>query len=135
MKHILIIIILSICSLSNSYAQHNTHATTHAKVTCYQPTKAQCSGNPLQTADGSVINLDKLKTGKIRWCAVSHDIWHLFPKDKPKRIRIEGCPPLNGIWEVRDKTNRRLHHTVDILIHPRDKARYAFRNVKIHILK
>ena len=133
MKKYLLIILMTITPFINNINAKDI--ITHVKITCYQPTKAQCHGNPLVTADGSVINLYKLKSGKIRWCAVSRDIYYLFPKEKPKRIKITGCPPLNGIWEVHDKTSAKLKHTVDILIHPNDKNRYHYKNVKIIILK
>lgn len=110
------------------------HKVTHVTITCYQPVRGQCAGNPLVTSDGSHINLAKLKAGKIRWCAVSRDLLYLFPKDKPKRIQITGCPQLNGIWEVRDITNRRFNHRVDILIHPQDNRRFKYKNIKIYIL-
>lgn len=134
MKYIKLLF-FSVVLLYTTQIQAQQHTITHVKITCYQPTKTQCHGNPLITADGSVINLDKLKTGKIRWCAVSRDLIYLFPKNKPKRIKIENCPPLNGIWEVHDKTSGKLKHTVDILIHPQDKHRYNFKKVKILILK
>ena len=124
--------------ITNNIAQQkhkSLHKVTHVTVTCYQPVRSQCAGNPLVTSDGSHINLAKLKAGKIRWCAVSRDLLYLFPKDKPKRIQITGCPQLNGIWEVKDVTNKRFKHRVDILIHPQDNRRFKYNNIKIYILQ
>lgn len=104
---------------------------THVTMTCYQPVKAQCDDTPLITADGSKINLQKLKNGKLKWCAISRDLLWLFPKDKPKRIYVEG----HGYYEVRDVMNKRFNHRIDILIHPSDKTRFKKENVKIVILK
>ena len=82
-----------------------TRATvTHVTLTYYQPVKGQCDSKPLITADGSKINLNHLKSGKIRWCAISRDLLYLFPKGKPKRIYIEGF----GTYQVRDVMNRRF---------------------------
>lgn len=106
------------------------HIITHCAVTCYQPIESQCDSDPLTTADGSKINLDKLKKGKIKWCAVSRDLLWLFPKNKPKRVYIEGF----GIYEVKDLMNKRWKHKLDILIHPDDKTRYHLKNVKVKIL-
>ena len=114
--------------------RRNSGTITHVTITCYQPVRSQCADNPLITADGSKINLNKLKRKQIRWCAVSRDLKPLFTKGKPKRIRIEGCPQLNGVWEVRDYTNARFNHRVDILIHPQDRTRFKYNNVKITIL-
>ena len=104
---------------------------THVKLTCYQPVKSQCNNQPLITADGSKINLHHLKNNKIKWCAVSRDLLWLFPKNKPKKVYIEGY----GIYEVRDVTNKRFKHRIDILIHPKDSKRISINNVKVKILK
>ena len=109
------------------YAQTITHVT----LTYYQPVKSQCNSEPLVTADGSKINLQHLKNNKIKWCAVSRDLLYLFPKDKPKRVFIEGY----GIYQVRDVMNKRHTHRIDILIHPKDTKRISISNVKVKILK
>lgn len=108
----------------------NKNTITHVKVTCYQPVEAQCDSDPLTTADGSKIVLHKLKKGDVKWCAISRDLLWLFPKDKPKRVHIEGY----GIYEVRDVMNKRFNHRVDILIHPSEKANISEENVKMTIL-
>lgn len=108
----------------------NKNTITHVKVTCYQPVEAQCDSDPLTTADGSKIDLYKLKNGDVKWCAISRDLLWLFPKDKPKRVHIEGY----GIYEVRDVMNKRFKHRVDILIHPSEKANISEENVKMTIL-
>lgn len=108
----------------------NKNTITHVKVTCYQPVEAQCDSEPLTTADGSKIDLHKLKKGNVKWCAISRDLLWLFPKDKPKRVHIEGY----GIYEVRDVMNKRFNHRVDILIHPSEKANISEENIKMTIL-
>ena len=108
-----------------------TRATvTHVTLTYYQPVKGQCDSKPLITADGSKINLNHLKSGKIRWCAISRDLLYLFPKGKPKRIYIGGF----GTYQVRDGMNRRFHHSVAILIHPKNSKRIKLNKVKIKII-
>ena len=108
-----------------------TRATvTHVTLTYYQPVKGQCDSKPLITADASKINLNHLKSGKIRWCAISRDLLYLFPKGKPKRIYIEGF----GTYQVRDVMNRRFRHSVDILIHPKNSKRIKLNKVKIKII-
>lgn len=124
MKRILIIAILLIL-ISKAQA-----VVTHVTLTCYQPVKAQCDSEPLTTADGSKINLKHLKAEKIKWCAISRDLLYLFPKGKPKKIYIEGY----GVYEVKDVTNKRFKHRIDILIHPKNSKRILLKNVKIKIL-
>lgn len=124
MKKLLFIVILAVLSIT-------TRATvTHVTLTYYQPVKEQCDDKPLITADGSKINLNHLKSGKIRWCAISRDLLYLFPKGKPKRIYIEGF----GTYQVRDVMNRRFRHSVDILIHPKNSKRIKLNKVKIKII-
>ena len=125
MQRILIIVILFTLTIV-SKAQ-----ITHVTLTYYQPVKEQCNSEPLITADGSKINLHHLKQGKIKWCAISRDLLWLFPKNRPKRIYIDGF----GIYQVRDIMNKRWNHRVDILIHPKDSKRIKLEKVKIKILK
>ena len=109
----------------------NAETITHCTITCYQPLASQCDGNSLYTSDGSKINLRKLSSNSIKWCAVSRDLLYLFHKDKPKRVHIEGF----GIYEVHDVTNKRFNHRVDILIHPKDNIRFCLNYIKVTILK
>ena len=125
MRVLIIAILLSFLSEAQS-----KNIITHVTLTYYQPVKEQCNSQPLITADGSKINLHHLKQGKIRWCAISRDLLWLFPKNKPKRIYIEGF----GIFQVRDIMNKRWNHRVDILIHPKDSRRIKLEKVKIKII-
>ena len=131
MKRFLILLILIISNFECFSNDLNKCIITHVKLTCYQPVKEQCDSEPLITSDGSKINLKHLKQGKIKWCAISRDLLWLFPKDKQKRIYIDGF----GLYEVRDIMNKRFTHSVDILIHPEDNKRICLQKVKIKILK
>lgn len=104
---------------------------THVTLTYYQPVKEQCNNQPLITADGSKINLHHLKKNRIKWCAISRDLLWLFPKNKPKRVYIEGY----GVYEVKDIMNKRYNHCIDILIHPKDSKRIKLPKVKVKIIK
>lgn len=111
--------------------EKDKNTITHVTLTVYQPLKSQCDGDPLTTYDGSKINLKHLRNGKIKWCAISQDLLYLFSKDKPKKILIDGY----GEYEVRDVMNKRLKHSVDILIHPKNFMRIKKNNIKIEIIK
>ena len=121
-------LLLSLFSLWNIFSNAQV---THVTLTYYQPVKAQCNSEPLVTSDGSKINLHHLRHNKIKWCAISRDLLWLFPKNKPKRIYIEGF----RVFEVHDVMNKRYNHCVDILIHPKDGKRIKLDKVKIKILK
>ena len=125
-KHILIFLLL-LSFISGAFCQ----TTTHVTLTCYQPVKSQCNNQPLVTADGSKINLHHLKRGNIKWCAISRDLLYLFPKNKSKKVFIEGF----GVYEVKDVMNKRHNHRIDILIHPKNSKRISIKNVKVKILK
>lgn len=127
MRKQILIFLLLLSFMSRAFCQTITHVT----LTCYQPIKSQCDREPLVTSDGSKINLHHLKRGYIKWCAVSRDLLYLFPKNKPKKVFIEGF----GVYEVRDVTNKRFKHRVDILIHPKNSKRISIRHVKVKILK
>ena len=45
-------------------------------------------------------------------------------------VSIEGF----GVYEVRDVTNKRFKHRVDILVHPKNSKKILLKNVKIKIL-
>lgn len=124
MRKVALLVMLAISSCLQA------RTITHVTLTYYQPVKEQCDSSPLVTSDGSKINLRHLKTGRIKWCAISRDLLWLFPKNKPKRILIEGY----GIYEVKDIMNKRHTHRVDILIHPKNTKRISINNVKITIL-
>ena len=89
-------------SVAHNKVGADEHIITHVTLTCYQPLPSQCDNEPFTTADGSKISLKHLKRGEIKWCAISRDLLYLFPKDKPKKIWIEGY----GIYEVRDVMNK-----------------------------
>ena len=127
MKKQILIFLLLLSFVSKAFCQTITHVT----LTCYQPVKSQCNNQPLVTADGSKINLHHLKRGNIKWCAISRDLLYLFPKNKPKRVSIEGF----GVYEVKDVMNKRHNHRIDILIHPKNSKRISMEHVKVKILK
>ncbi|WP_299230225.1 hypothetical protein [uncultured Bacteroides sp.] len=103
----------------------------NVSMSVYQPTKEQCDDDFLITADGSKIDLTKLKHNRIKWCAVSRDLWALFPKDKPKLIEVKGM----GVYEVRDVMNQRYKKRIDLLIHPDDSFRLHEKDITIKIIK
>jgi hypothetical protein len=102
------------------------------RATTYFCNVRQCNNDPFTTADGSVIDVDKLKRNEIRWCALSRDlIWD----DHRQTIHSEGFrgfyrfgdtitvysktnPQINGEWVVHDTMNKRYTKSIDFLVHP-----------------
>lgn len=83
--------------------------TTHVTLTCYNPERSQCDGDPLVTASTAKIDLRKLKRGELKWCAVSPDLKPYLPFGSI--VEIDGY----GIYEVKDLMADRIKHGIDIL--------------------
>lgn len=102
------------------------------RATTYYCEESQCDNDPFTTADGSVIDVDKLKRNKLRWCALSRDlIWDEHRQgiyDKGFRglyefgdtifILSKSNPQISGMWVVHDVMNERYLNSIDFLIHP-----------------
>jgi len=88
---------------------------THVTLTTYNAVKSQCDSTPLITADGTKIDLKKLKNGKIKYAAISRDLLWCIPLGSV--IHIEG----HGYYDVRDTMNERFNHCIDILQHSSQK--------------
>lgn len=106
----------------------NSFATIRVTLTTYNAVANQCSGNPLITADGTKIDLKKLKNGKIKYAAISRDLLGKIPLGSV--IHIEG----HGLYEVRDKMNKRFKNHIDIL-QDISKKNFKKTNIKIVVVK
>jgi 3D (Asp-Asp-Asp) domain-containing protein len=98
---------------------------THVTLTTYNAVKSQCDSTPLITADGTKIDLKKLKNGKIKYAAISRDLLWCIPLGSV--IHIEG----HGYYDVRDTMNERFNHCIDILQHSSQKN---FKKEKIKVI-
>lgn len=103
-------------------------------VTLYQPLRGQCDSDPLVTADGSTIDLEKLERGRLKWIALSRDLidsedWSYGDKVKV----VSGDSEIDGVYEIHDTMNRRWKKRIDILIPPSKTnfGRGCWKNVKI----
>lgn len=119
----LFIILFIFCSVKTFAAP--TKFSTHVTLTTYNAVVGQCDNDPLTMADGTKIDLKKLKNGKIKYAAVSRDLLWAIPLGSI--IHIEG----HGYYEVRDTMNKRFNHYIDIL---QDKTQKNFKKTKIKIV-
>lgn len=101
---------------------------THVTLTTYNAVASQCDNTPLITADGTKIDLKKLKSGQIKYCAVSRDLLGDIPFGSV--IHIEG----HGYYEVRDTMNKRFNHYIDILQHHSQKN-FKKSKVRVQVIK
>lgn len=126
MKKLVIVFILALIT-SVSYANEKKFVT-HVTLTTYNAVTSQCDSTPLITADGTKIDLKKLKKGKIKYCAVSRDLLWCIPLGSV--VHIEG----HGYYEVRDTMNERFDHYIDILQHTSQKN-FKKSKVRVEVIK
>lgn len=109
MKRILLTILLLIV-----ITEMNSKSSFEVTASYYNPTKSQCGSTPLITADGSKINMAKLKRGELRWVAVSRDLRSRFKYGDTIWIDSDDMR-LRGKWVVRDTMNPKHRNRIDIL--------------------
>ena len=107
------------------------------RASTYNCEVSQCDSDPLTTADGSRIDLDKLANGQLRWCALSRDLIYDEHRQKLHKydttvfrgffrfgdtIIVESIssPQINGKWVVRDCMNARYKRSIDFLFDPKN---------------
>ena len=126
MKKLLIIFILALVA-SVTFAKDKPFIT-HVTLTTYNAVTSQCDNTPLITADGTKIDVKKLKKGNIKYCAVSRDLLWCIPLGSV--VHIEG----HGYYEVRDTMNERFDHYIDILQHTSQKN-FKKSKVRVEVVK
>lgn len=101
------------------------------RATTYNAQKSQCDSDPFGTADGSRIDLVKLRNKEIRWVAMSRDlIYDEFRQNNYPReghwngqfnfgdtilVSSVSSPQVNGEWVVHDCMNARYSKSIDFL--------------------
>ena len=126
MRKLLIIYIMALVA-SVTFAEDKPFIT-HVTLTTYNAVTSQCDDSPLITADGTKIDMKKLKSGEIKYCAVSRDLLEDIPYGSV--IHIEG----HGFYEVRDTMNKRFNHYIDILQHHSQKN-FKKSKVRVQVIK
>jgi hypothetical protein len=103
-------------------------------LTVYNPVSGQCDRTPLVTASNQRINETKLRSGTIRWMALSRDLlkrWggHIHFGDT---ISLSsGDPAIDGLWVVQDTMNRRFKNHGDLLFDAKVRSTGKWSNVEI----
>ena len=100
-------------------------------ATYYHPVPEQCDSDPLTTASGKKIDLEKLERGEIKWIAVSRDLLGTYEFGDIVKITCEHDPSINGEYEVTDTMNERFENTIDLLWHTSKKGKGKWKNVQI----
>ncbi len=101
-------------------------------ATAYSAVPGQTDNEPFVTADNSTIPTGY--TSNIRWLALSHDLLKRWdgPFAYGDTVRVTGISPtLDGVYTIHDTMNRRHHHCLDVLAHPREHYDVFQPGVKI----
>ena len=93
----------------------NVIAKKNITLTFYNPVKEQCDKDPYITADGSKIDMMKLKNGQLRWCAISRDLLQIYEFGDEIWIESEN-PLIRGYWIVKDTMASKKKNCVDLLL-------------------
>ena len=106
------------------------------RLTVYNPLEDQTDSDPLITASNAKINLTKLKTGKIKWMAISRDMlkrWGGKVKYGDSVYIKVGDPAVDGYWIIQDTMNKRFKKSGDLLFHEKIRSSGKWNNVKIFV--
>jgi hypothetical protein len=90
-------------------------------ATAYEAVAGQTDADPFVTADNS--HIPKGYGSHTRWLALSRDLLRPWggPFEFGDTVRVRGISPtLDGVYTVHDTMNRRHHHCLDVLVHPRE---------------
>ena len=78
----------------------------------------------------SKINLNKLESGELRWCAISRDLEKHY--NMGDTIIVSGIGGnYDGLWVIRDRMAKRWEQKIDFLISENNKGN-LFKNVLIY---
>lgn len=100
-------------------AKPNSNEVT---ITCYNAVAEQCGANPLMTASGKKIDLDKLDSGELRYVAVSRDLLKQYKYGDVVEVFISEGHPYNGSWIVADTMHKRWTNKIDLLLSKHQKV-------------
>lgn len=133
MKRLLLIITFTLITMSISkqsvikdnkfcvpFQEENCEPSQKVTGTVYWPVEGQTDNTPLITADGSKIDPNKLKQGKVKWIALSRDMLKRWggSYDYGEKVKItSNNPEINGIYEIHDTMNARYTNRIDFLSH------------------
>ncbi|HEX6893535.1 MAG TPA: hypothetical protein VF141_22645 [Chryseolinea sp.] len=117
---------------------HSLPPLTLDVLTVYNPVAGQCDATPLVTASNQRINESKLRSGAIRWMALSRDLLKRWGGKIHYGDTIHlnaGDPSIDGLWVVHDTMNRRFRKRGDLLFDATVRSTGKWSNVLITLRK
>jgi hypothetical protein len=113
---------------------HTSNSFTLDVLTVYNPVTGQCDTSPLVTASNQRISKTKLKSGAIRWMALSRDLLKRWGGHIQYGDTIDlytGDPAIDGTWVVHDTMNKRFRNRGDLLFDSKVRSRGMWANVMV----
>ncbi len=106
----------------------------YVKASFYNPDLNQTDSFPLQTASGRIIDTNKLRSGKLKWVALSRPLLKRFGGRfrYGDSIILTNAGALNGKYMVVDCMGPQYRYKVDILVHKNCNKSLRLKN-KINI--
>ncbi|HMG91364.1 MAG TPA: hypothetical protein VK589_14965 [Chryseolinea sp.] len=114
--------------------ERTSQSLTLDVLTVYNPVAGQCDATPLVTASNQRINPTQLRSGTIRWMALSRDLLKRWGGKIHYGDTINlsaGDPTIDGLWVVHDTMNRRFRKRGDLLFDARVRSTGKWSNVVI----
>ena len=99
-------------------------------ATYYNAVESQCDSDPLITASGDSIDLEKLNRYELRWIAISRDLREYYSFGDSVYIESNN-KSVEGWWVVKDLMNRRFRRRIDFLVPEKDTLRVGKCAVKL----
>lgn len=103
-------------------------------LTVYHPVIGQCDNDPLLTASNKRIDTLKLRSGELRWIALSRDMlrgWGGSLQYGDTVHLSSGDHTIDGTWVIQDTMNKRYQRFGDLLFDPSRRSRGKWHQVKI----
>ncbi len=87
-------------------------------ATVFHPVASQTDDEPLVTASTKTIDVKKLNSGKLKWIAVSRDLFkkYEFAWGDVVEVISSTNPELNGEYHIEDLLNPYTRNQIDILV-------------------
>ena len=114
--------------------EHTDKSFTLDVLTVYNPVISQCDTSPMVTASNQRISETKLRSGAIRWMALSRDLLKRWGGQIHYGDTIDlysGDPAIDGIWVVHDTMNKRFRNRGDLLFDSRVRSMGRWANVMV----
>jgi hypothetical protein len=102
-------------------------------LTIYNPTTKQCDRDPLVTASNKRIDIHELRSGSIRWMALSRNMlkrWGGALSYGDTIVLQAGDPAVDGKWVIQDTMNKKFINRGDLLFDT-SRTRGLWKNVRM----